>query len=134
MNFKPLEPNGRMMPGAQLGFTVHMNSKNSEHGSLGISIHSDVMRKMKWKADEWLRLDADMKAGMGRLVAVMGKSKAARQVKATTSGRGFWMLPWSGAVKDAFPLPDGMTELEIADMSSSDGLIFNLPSKKGGAA
>jgi hypothetical protein len=134
MKFTPLESMGRVMPGARLGYSV----RNSGAGSvvLAVSVHPELVRKLGWRADMWLRLDADREAGVGRLLPVNGYGRAARKMKLSSGGRGSWRIPFNGAIPEVFPRVDHITELVVADVTQADGLLFELPAvakKKGGA-
>lgn len=136
MKFKPLELVARQMPGCELGYAVRKQG-GSKALSMEVSIHPEVVRKMGWREGEWLRLDADREEGLGRFLPVQGRGRAARRLRLGNSGRGAWCLPYNGEAAEVFPLVSGMTDLEVCQLSASEGLIFLLPvlpaKKKGGA-
>ena len=126
MKLIPLEPVGRAAAGVFLGYTL-LGRKDKGAPTLSISIHPDLVRKLKVKKGEPLRLDGDLKARMAQLTLVASATnKAARRLHVSHSGRGDFSIPWSGLVKEAFPEVDGMTPLEGAQVTS-DGLLFELP-------
>lgn len=126
MKLIPLEPVGRAAAGVFLGYTL-LNRKDNGTPTLSISIHPDLVRKLKVKKGDPLRLDGDLKAGMAQLTLVgSATNKAARRLNVAESGRGDFGIPWSGLVKEAFPEVEGMTPLEGAEVTS-EGLLFQLP-------
>lgn len=125
MKFTPLEPTSRSGAGVTLGYSLLGKGKGTP--TLCLSIHPDLVRKLKVKKGDPLRLDGDLKAGMGQLTLVTAAtSKASRRINVADSGRGDFSIPWSGLVKEAFPEVDGMTPLEGAEVTS-EGLLFQLP-------
>jgi hypothetical protein len=125
MKLTPLEPTSRAAAGVFLGYSLL--NKNKGTPTLCLSIHPDLVRKLKVKKGDPLRLDGDLKARMGQLTLVSAAtSKAARRMNVSVSGRGDFCIPWSGLVKEAFPDVDGMTPLEGAEVTG-DGLLFQLP-------
>ncbi|MGV3664268.1 MAG: hypothetical protein ACO1TE_29115 [Prosthecobacter sp.] len=126
MNFTPLESLGRGTSGAELGYSILGLKKKKP--VLMISISPPLVRKLKIKDGDILRLDADRKAGMGRLLPVTNGGKAARKVGVATSGRASWKVACTGEVAEVFPVVDGVTELTSPDVGS-DGLLFELPKK-----
>lgn len=125
MNFKPLKPIARASAGCRLGFCVRKgNGKGS--GQLFISIHAELVRKLKAVEGQWLRLDADMTLRMGRLLPVNAPSPAARRMRLSGSGRGSFTIPYTGDVAEAFPVQAEMTDLADAEVSD-EGLLFALP-------
>jgi hypothetical protein len=127
MKLTPLEPTSRAGAGVTLGYSLLGKGKGAP--TLCLSIHPDLVRKLKVKKGDPLRLDGDLKARMGQLTLVQAAtSKAARRINVVKSGRGEFCIPWSGLVKDAFPEVEGMTPLEGAEVTA-EGLLFQLPKK-----
>jgi len=125
MKLTPLEPTSRSTAGVLLGYALH--NIDTASGTLVISIHPDLTRKMKIKEGDPLRLDGDLKEGIGQLTPVAGMvGKATRRVHVQASGRATWSISYSGAIREAFAKPDGMTALASPEVTS-DGLQFQLP-------
>ena len=127
MKLIPLEPVGRAAAGVFLGYTLLNRKEQGGTPTLCISIHPDLVRKLKVKKGDPLRLDGDLKARMGQLTLVAAAThKAARGIRLAASGRGEFCIPWSGLVKEAFPDVKHMTPLAGAEVTS-EGLQFQLP-------
>lgn len=125
MKLTPIEPTSRSTAGVLLGYSI--NNKDVASGTLKISIHPDLIRKMKVKDGDPLRLDGDLKERIAQLTLVAAlQGKATRKVHVESSGRGTWCISYSGLVRKAFPSPDGMTLLLQPEVTS-DGLQFQLP-------
>jgi hypothetical protein len=122
MKLIPLEPTARSAAGVLLGYSLLNKGK-----TLCISIHPDLVRKMKITNGAPLRLDGDLKEGVAQLTIMASMTgKATRRVHLSASGRGEWNIPYSGVIKEAFAVVNGMTPL--TDVSTStDGLMFALP-------
>lgn len=129
MSFKPVKVSARAAVGVRMGYSTHSqkgkNKGNAVH--LAFSIHPDLIRALKAKGGDVLRLDLDMAAGMARLLPVGSLSPAAKRLHVECSGRGDWSISYNGEVAEAFPVVSGMTELSGPHVSSEDGLIFELP-------
>lgn len=130
MNFKPVTTNARTCTGSKLGYAVRANSGSSSKTSytLEISIHPDLIKRLKVKDREPLRLDADTVEGYARLTPVAGLGKSARKVILSKSSRGLWSIPYSGEIAEIFPHSKLMTELEEPECSQ-DGIVFKIPAK-----
>lgn len=130
MNFKPVTTNVRAITGSKLGYAVRANtgSKPNTSSTLEISIHPDLIKRLKVKDREPLRMDADMAEGYARLTPVAGLGKSARKVIISKSSRGLWSIPYSGEIAEIFPHSKFMTELEEPECSQ-DGIVFKIPSK-----
>jgi hypothetical protein len=125
MKFQPLEANSRAVTGVVCGYSILNKGKGSP--TLCISINADLMRKLKAKNHDPLRLDGDLTERMGRLTPVTSPhNKATRKICLSKSGRGEWQIPYSGMVVEAFPVVQSMTPLNGAEVTS-DGLLFQLP-------
>jgi hypothetical protein len=125
MKFQPLEANSRTILGVVCGYSIINKSKRTL--TLCISINAELTRKLKVKNHDPLRLDGDLTQRMGRLTPVTSPhNKATRKICVSKSGRGEWHIPYSGMVVEAFPMVDGMTPLNGAEVTS-DGLLFQLP-------
>jgi len=129
MSFRPVKVSARAAIGVRMGYSTHRqkgkNKGNCVH--LAFSIHPDLVRALKAKDGDVLRLDLDMKAGMARLLPVGSLSPAAKRLHVEVSGRGDWSISYNGEVAEAFPLVPGMTELSGAHVSAEEGLIYELP-------
>lgn len=129
MSFKPLKPGGRPGLGVRMGYTTHAQ-KGKNKGKcvmLAFSICDDLIRALKVKSGDYLRLDADTTTGMARLLPVGALGVSSRVVHVTASGRGDWSIPYTGEIKDTFPLVPNMTSLNGAHVSAEEGLLFELP-------
>lgn len=125
MNLKPIEPISRSSAGVMLGYSLH--NRDTASGTLVISIHPQLMRDLKLKDGDPLRLDGDLKERIGQLTKVAAlNGKATRKVHVQESGRGQWAISYSGTVRTAFPNADTMTALNKPEVTS-DGLQFELP-------
>lgn len=129
MSFRPVKVSARAAVGVRMGYSTHrQKGKNKGNGvHLAFSIHPDLVRALKAKEGDVLRLDLDTGAGLARLLPVGSLSPAAKRLHLEVSGRGDWSISHNGEVAEAFPLVAGMTELSGAHVSSEDGLIFDLP-------
>lgn len=134
MKFIPLETSGRAANGCRCGYTVlSCHGQNGRYGTFRLSIHPELMRKLKVSRDSIWRLDGDLKAGMARLTPVQVMGKAARKIRISATGRGDWSIPHSGLIGEAFPAVPTVTELSGVEVTS-EGLLFELPKKEGGEA
>ena len=129
MSFRPVKVSARAAVGVRMGYSTHRQKGETKKTAvyLAFSIHPDLVRALKAKEGDVLRLDLDMKAGMARLLPVGSLSPAAKRLHLGTSGRGDWSISHNGEVAEAFPLVAGMTELSGPHVSTEDGLIFELP-------
>jgi len=129
MSFRPLKTGGKPGLGVQMGYTTHAQ-KGKNKGKcvmLAFSICDDLIRALKVKSGDYLRLDADTTAGMARLLPVGALGASSRVVHLNKSGRGEWAIPYTGEIKETFPHVLAMTPLGGAHVSSEDGLLFDLP-------
>jgi len=125
MKLQPLESISRANIGVVCGYSILAKGKGSP--TLSISINADLVRKLKVKDRDPLRLDGDLIERMARLTPVTSpNNKATRKLWITKSGRGEWQIPYNGIITEAFPMVDSMTPLEGAEVTS-DGLMFQLP-------
>lgn len=125
MTLKPLESISRANVGVICGYSIL--DKNKGTPTLCISINADLVRKLKTRDRDPLRLDGDLTARMARLTPVTSPNgKATRKLVISKSGRGEWQIPYSGLIVQAFPMVESMTPLTGAEVTS-DGLMFELP-------
>ena len=125
MTLKPLESISRANVGVICGYSIL--DKNKGTPTLCISINAELVRKLKTRDRDPLRLDGDLTERMARLTPVTSpNSKATRKLVISKSGRGEWQIPYSGMVVEAFPVVQSMTPLNGAEVTS-DGLLFQLP-------
>lgn len=128
MAFTPLQTQGRTSGGVNMGYAIRKTKSDGKTTSmLEISISPELVRELKAKTGDLLRIDADKDRGIARLLAVGTLGKSSRKLHLAESGRGYWAIPYSGAVAEAFPPTDGMTPITGAHVSSDDGLVFELP-------
>lgn len=129
MSFRPVKVSARAAVGVRMGYSTRRQKGKDKGNSvhLTFSICPDLVRALKAKEGDVLRLDLDMRAGMARLLPVGSLSPAARRLHVESSGRGDWSISYNGDVAEAFPLVEGMTELIGPHVSSEEGLIFDLP-------
>jgi hypothetical protein len=125
MTLKPLESISRANVGVVCGYSILYKGKGSP--TLSISINADLVRKLKIRDRDPLRLDGDLTERMARLTPVTSSnSKATRKLVISKSGRGEWQIPYNGMIAEAFPAVKSMTPLNGAEVTS-DGLLFQLP-------
>lgn len=133
MSFEPIQTDCRRSLGVRMGYVVKQPTP-STGGRLRFSIAPDYVIKMGWKDGEFLRLDVDPENGLARFLTVMALGKAARrlEIRTRSTGRGHFEIPWSGDVPSHFPAVAEMTELNVVETRSGEGLVFELPKQKGG--
>lgn len=89
---------------------------------LVISIRPDVLRRLGWQDGERLKLQHQ--GTIARLLPTQG----GRVLKVANGGRGTLEVSNTGTVWELFPCAEcGVTPLQIQDMSTNEGLIFELP-------
>lgn len=127
MPFKPCIPATLYARGVQLGYAVRIHSKDKTP-TVAISVAPECVKRLKWNADQPLRLDSDPKARLLRLTTVSGHtSKATRLLRLNDRGRGTFNISCSGDVALVFGVnPQNMTPLTIVE-ETSEGLTFEMP-------
>jgi len=129
LTWEPLEEEA--VPGmAKMGYMVSL-PKGEKNGVLRVYLCAEMVKDMKLKHGDLLRLDGAVEARKGRLTQGTWSKpgRAIRKLGVRPTGRGEWRIPYTGAIKDAFPLMREITELKGV-VVTKEGVEFELPVKQ----
>lgn len=115
-----------------LAYYVRRHTKKRKNGSpvlnkqhLILRLTTTLARACGMKKHDGIRLDLDPSTRQGRLIAVDNSS---RHLCQAAPGRSFYVsLPYTGELPGYFPEVPTVHGLNVLQMSTSEGLIFDLP-------
>lgn len=130
MSFQPLKTDCRRSLGARFAYSIRRANK-SAGPRLRVSISPELMSKTGWQDGDWLRLEVDAKARLGRLLQVITAGEAVRRVDVpcAATGRGNYELPCTGEVPNYFPAATAMQEMEVVEVKAGE-ITFELPQEE----
>lgn len=117
---------GTRVCGVPFGYAVR--SSKGKAPTLEIVIGPDLLRRLKWKDREALKLQ--MSGQQFRLVPMATRTSATRPLSINASGRGYFHIPANGEVAEKFtrnPVP--MTALVFVE-ATTEHLVFELPQEE----
>lgn len=114
---------GTRVCGIPFGYAVRTSKGKAP--TLEIVISPDLLRRLKWKNSEPLKLQ--MAGKQFRLAQMATPSRSTRPLAINDTGRGYFRIPANGEVAEKFtrgPVP--MTALVFIE-ATTEHLVFELP-------